>query len=180
MDRTPCPWRLLDDTGGAFMMGAIGGAMWHLYKGARNSPKGTRISGAISAIKTRAPVLGGSFAVWGLLYSACDCSLAAIRRKEDPFNSILSGGLSGGLLALRGGLKAFSTNFLVGCGMLALIEGANMWLTKSVQTKVENMQEEAFGKNVLALTPPHTNTKEFMTANVEKQFVDESFKSQFH
>lgn len=35
----PSPGRILDDVGGAFAMGAIGGAVWHSVKGAKNSPR---------------------------------------------------------------------------------------------------------------------------------------------
>lgn len=59
--RDPCPWVILNDFGGAFAMGAIGGTVWHGIKGYRNSPYGERRIGAISAIKMRAPVLGGNF-----------------------------------------------------------------------------------------------------------------------
>ena len=39
--------------------------MWHGVKGFRNSPYGERRIGALTAIKARAPVLGGNFGVWG-------------------------------------------------------------------------------------------------------------------
>ena len=107
-DREPCPWRILDDAGGAFCMGAIGGGMFHAIKGARNSPKGERLIGSLSAVKARAPVLGGNFGVWGCLFSTFDCSFAAIRRKEDPWNSIMSGAATGGALALRGVFSFFA------------------------------------------------------------------------
>ena len=32
--REPCPWRIVDDCGGAFAMGAIGGTVFHSIKGA--------------------------------------------------------------------------------------------------------------------------------------------------
>jgi hypothetical protein len=32
------PWRIVDDCGGAFSMGAIGGALFHGIKGFRNAP----------------------------------------------------------------------------------------------------------------------------------------------
>lgn len=38
--REPCPWRILDDSGGAFIMGAIGGGIFHSIKGFRNAPIG--------------------------------------------------------------------------------------------------------------------------------------------
>lgn len=35
----PSPYVILNDFGGAFAMGAIGGGIWHGIKGARNSPR---------------------------------------------------------------------------------------------------------------------------------------------
>jgi len=43
----------------------------------------------------------GNFAVWGGLFSAIDCSLVYIRKKEDPWNSITSGALTGAVLSVR-------------------------------------------------------------------------------
>lgn len=48
----------------------------------------------------------GNFAVWGGLYSSFDCALIAIRDKEDPWNSIGSGAITGAVLAARSGVKA--------------------------------------------------------------------------
>ena len=39
--------RILDDVGGAFGMGAVGGGLWHLFKGMKNSPSGSRFRGGI-------------------------------------------------------------------------------------------------------------------------------------
>lgn len=36
--RDPCPIVILNDFGGAFSMGVIGGTIWHGLKGFRNSP----------------------------------------------------------------------------------------------------------------------------------------------
>lgn len=46
----------------------------------------------------------GNFAVWGGLYSTLDCVLIAVRDKEDPWNSIGSGAMTGAILAARGQL----------------------------------------------------------------------------
>lgn len=43
----------------------------------------------------------GSFAVWGGLFSMIDCSMVQVRGKEDPWNSITSGALTGAILASR-------------------------------------------------------------------------------
>lgn len=129
-DREPCPWRIVDDVGGAFCMGNIGGGLWHSIKGARMAPAGARLSGSLSAVQARAPVLGGQFAVWGGLFACCDCSLTAIRQKEDPWNSIASGAATGGILAARAGPRAVASAAVVGGVLLALIEGMGIMFTK--------------------------------------------------
>ena len=102
-------------------MGAIGGGIWHGFKGARNSPRvrtkvifllytyrtydvydqGERLVGAISVIKARAPVTGGNFGVWGGMFSTFDCAVKGYRQKEDAWNAIISGFMTGGCLAAR-------------------------------------------------------------------------------
>ena len=59
-ERDPCPHRILDDIGGAFSMGAIGGGIWHTVKGARNSPRGERLMGSVTAVRARVPIIGGA------------------------------------------------------------------------------------------------------------------------
>ena len=48
-DREPCPWRIVDDVGGAFCMGCIGGGLWHTVKGARMAPAGARLAGPVDS-----------------------------------------------------------------------------------------------------------------------------------
>lgn len=57
--------------------------------------------GAFTTIKQRAPGVGGNFAAWGGMFSLVDCSLVYLRQKEDPWNSITSGFITGGLLQVR-------------------------------------------------------------------------------
>lgn len=80
------------------------------------------------AAKQRAPILGGNFAVWGATFSTFDCTLIALRGREDPWNSIWSGALTGGVLAARGGPGAAIRNALVGGVLLGLIEGMGVVL----------------------------------------------------
>lgn len=129
-DREPCPYRILEDMGGGFMMGAIGGSIFHLIKGARHSPSGGRLMGGLYAAKGRAPVTAGSFAIWGALYSSFDCTFSALRQKEDPWNSIMSGAATGGVLAARAGAKAAAKNAIVGGVLLGLIEGLGIMITR--------------------------------------------------
>ncbi|KAK9456609.1 mitochondrial inner membrane translocase subunit Tim17/Tim22/Tim23/peroxisomal protein PMP24 [Dipodascopsis uninucleata] len=124
--RDPCPIVIINDFGGAFSMGVIGGTLWHGIKGFRNSPSGERRLGAISAIKSRAPVVGGNFGSWGGVFSIFDCAIKGIRRKEDPFNAIFAGFCTGGALALRGGFRS-ARNSAITCGcLLAVFEGVGM------------------------------------------------------
>eukprot|EP00887_Chlorella_sp_A99_P005814 scaffold1.g5814.t1 len=121
---------ILDDIGGAFGMGAVGGGLWHLLKGIKNSPGGSRFRGGIDSIRREAPKIGGSFAVWGGLFSTFDCTLVALRKKEDPWNSIASGALTGGFLQLRTGLRSAAKSAAFGGVLLAMIEGVGILLTR--------------------------------------------------
>jgi len=129
-DREPCPWRIIDDIGGAFCMGAIGGGVWHTVRGARLAPAGSRLQGSFSAVQARAPVLGGQFAIWGGLFASFDCTLTSIRQKEDPWNSIISGAATGATLATRAGPREMASAAIVGGVLLALIEGMGILFTK--------------------------------------------------
>jgi len=140
-DRDPCPYRIIEDIGGAFAFGSVGGGVWHFGKGAWQSPKGTRLMGAIGNCAARAPVMGGQFAVWGGLFACCDCSLTAIRQKEDPWNSILSGGATGGILAARAGPKAMASAAVIGGVLLALIEGMGIWMNNYFAQQPMGMED---------------------------------------
>ncbi|KAF4352071.1 mitochondrial import inner membrane translocase subunit TIM17-2 [Cannabis sativa] len=142
--REPCPDRILDDIGGAFGMGAVGGSAFHFIKGLYNSPKGARLVGGSQAVRMNAPRVGGSFAVWGGLFSAFDCTMVYVRQKEDPWNSIIAGAATGGFLQMRQGLGAASRSAAFGGVLLALIEGAGIMLNKvlSEQQQVPVMIDE--------------------------------------
>merc|ERR1719253_2449116 len=88
------------------------------------------MAGSLSAVQARSPVLGGQFAVWGGLFACCDCTLTAVRQKEDPWNSIVSGAATGGILAARAGPKVMGQSALVGGVLLALIEGMSIMITR--------------------------------------------------
>lgn len=54
----------------------------------------------------------------------------AVRKKEDPWNSIASGALTGGVLQLRQGLRSAGKSAAVGGLLLAMIEGLGIMLTR--------------------------------------------------
>ena len=80
--------------------------------------------------KSRAPIIGGNFAVRGFLFSTCECGLIRIRRKEDAWNSIASGAISGGMLAARSGIRASALSALFGGVFLSLIEGIGIAMNR--------------------------------------------------
>ena len=46
-------------------------------------------------VKHTAPQMGGRFAMWGGCFSATICALEAIRKKEDSYNPIAAGFVTG-------------------------------------------------------------------------------------
>lgn len=106
----------------------------------------------LQSIRREAPRIGGSFAVWGGLFSTFDCTLVAIRRKgeqvvtlkfltmmyliplnytaEDPWNSIAAAALTGGVLQLRTGLRSAMKSAAFGGILLGMIEGVGILLTR--------------------------------------------------
>jgi hypothetical protein len=73
------------------------------------SPKKERFFGGIQLLKRRAPILGGSFALWGGLFSLTDCTLIHLRNETDYINPIVAGALTGGFLAIRGIIETMSS-----------------------------------------------------------------------
>lgn len=137
--QSPCPYKVVDDLGTAYGMGCLGGAVWHFGSGFRHNPKGARLRGALERASIRAPQTGGSFAAWGGLFSVVDCSLIAIRQKEDPINAISAGALTGGILAIRAGWGAAAKNALVGGCLLALIEGIGFFVGRATAQDQSNI-----------------------------------------
>jgi len=138
--REPCPYRIVDDCGGAFAMGCIGGGVFQAIKGFRNAPSGfsRRMLGSLSAIKTRSPIIAGNFAVWGGMFSTIDCTLVHFRKKEDPWNSIISGAATGGILAARNGVPAMVGSAVIGGVLLGLIEGIGILFTRISADQFKN------------------------------------------
>lgn len=59
--------------------------------------------------------------MWGGVFSTIDCSLAHLRKKEDPWNSIASGALTGGILAVRQGTGTMIGSAIIGSSIYSII-----------------------------------------------------------
>ncbi|KAL0426966.1 UNVERIFIED_CONTAM: Mitochondrial import inner membrane translocase subunit TIM17-2 [Sesamum latifolium] len=151
-------------------MGAVGGSAFHFLKGVYNSPKGTRLVGGSQAVRMNAPRIGGSFAVWGGLFSVFDCSMVYVRQKEDPWNSIIAGAATGGFLQMRQGMGAASRSALFGGVLLALIEGAGIMLNKVMSAPqeapifVEDLPAGAHGMPQEAAPAPAASSSSWLEA----------------
>jgi len=173
--REPCPYRIVDDCGGAFAMGAIGGGLFHAFKGYRNSPPYGKIAGTMQAVRMNAPRVGGSFAIWGLCYSSFDCSLVAVRGKDDSWNSITAGFLTGGALAIRSGPAVALQSATFGGLILGLIEGVQVLASKYAHDSVSPIVETP----ELAPTPAGLGQLQNVPANPWAQEDVTSFDNKY-
>jgi import inner membrane translocase subunit TIM17 len=80
----------------------------------------------LKAVKMRGPIMGGSFAIWGTMYSSYDCSFMYIRDTDDVWNSVAAGFMTGGTLAIRTGPKAALGAAMFGGVILGAIEGLQL------------------------------------------------------
>uniref|UniRef100_A0A0N5AWI7 Mitochondrial import inner membrane translocase subunit TIM17 n=1 Tax=Syphacia muris TaxID=451379 RepID=A0A0N5AWI7_9BILA len=144
--RQPCPYRIFDDVGSAYAMGIGGGAIFHAWNGFRSAAERQKLKGLLREVRMRSPLTGVQFAAWGGVFSAIDCSLVALRRKEDPVNSIVAGGLTGAFLAVRSGPKIMMGSAMLGAVILALIEGVGLltsrWMGAMMDpTQVQELED---------------------------------------
>jgi len=121
-------------------MGCTGGTLWYLARGIYNSPRKQRLRGGINFMKHRAPMLGGSFALWAGTFGTVECTLIALRRRDDPLNSIVSGFLTGGIMAMRSGFTATMRGALGGGLILGMIE---LVTKKMTDKQMQSMYSQA-------------------------------------
>lgn len=74
------------------------------------------------------------------MFSTIDCALIQVRKKEDPWNSIISGAATGGILAARNGVAAMAGSAFIGGLLLALIEGVGIMFTRLSAEQFQPMQ----------------------------------------
>ncbi|KAL8136916.1 hypothetical protein V2J09_002917 [Rumex salicifolius] len=168
---TPTPtfeFKTIDDAGGSFAMGFIGGSIFHFVKGVASSPKGHRLVGGVQVARMNALRVGGSFGTWGALFSASDCTMVYLRQKEDPWNSIAAGATTGAILAIRQGVRRAALSALFTGSILALIEGLMIFGGKY------NMQPSLAGGPTM-MPADIAGSPELMVSSGENPNSDESF-----
>lgn len=105
-----------------------------LLLGAWNAPKRQRIFSGLCHVRNRAPFLGGNFGLWGGIFSSMDCLLIYYRQKDDPYNAIAAGFITGGVLAIRGGAAVAFKQAMMGGVILLVIETVGN-LMQAIMTK---------------------------------------------
>jgi import inner membrane translocase subunit TIM17 len=140
MNTVPCPGRIVIDLGDGFSTGCVLGALWYFAKGSYYAVRRERIKGGLMLLRSRAPILGGSFGLWAGVFSISCCIMVRIRQKEDPINSIIAGFSTGFILAIRGGLRTACRNALIGGIFLTIIEGLMIMYQQS-QKRTQIIEE---------------------------------------
>ncbi|XP_016926049.1 probable mitochondrial import inner membrane translocase subunit Tim17 4 [Drosophila suzukii] len=183
-NRQPCPIRIVEDCGCAFMMGTVGGSLFEYLKGFRNAPTGLRrgLYGGFESVKLRTPSIAGSFAIWGATFSTVDCVMISYRQREDSWNSIVSGAATGGILAARNGIRAMANSAFVGCLVLAMLEGAGAAVatiyaadgdaSTAIATDVQLPQRPQWESSVEDLENPGSSHSQNLTVAEFEQVLD--------
>ena len=91
-----------------------------------NAPRKQRIISGLCHVRNRAPFLGGNFGLWGGIFSSTDCLLIHYRQRDDPWNAVMAGFITGGILSIRGGASVAFRQALAGGVVLCLIEGVSV------------------------------------------------------
>lgn len=150
--RTPCPGRVFEDLGNGFAMGCFGGSLLYFVKGnvitlifhagAYNAPRKQRMFSGFCHVRNRAPFLGGNFGLWGGIFSSMDCLLIYYRQKDDPWNAVMAGCITGGVLAIRGGASQAFRQAIMGGIILAFIEIGSTIMNAVMVRKQHEFQQE--------------------------------------
>lgn len=121
--------------------------------------------GGLLHVRNRAPFLGGSFAMWGGVFSSIDCLMIYYRQKDDPWNAVISGFITGGVLAIRGGASVAFKNALIGGFILMLIEGVTVIVTSVAMRQQYKMMEQMQKEEMERIKMMQLRGKEAAAAN---------------
>lgn len=191
MNTVPCPGRIIIDLGDGFSTGCCLGALWYFVKGSYYAVRRERLRGGLQLLRARAPILGGSFAMWACIFSISSCGMVYLRQREDPINSVAAGFTTGFILAIRGGFRNAMRSAIIGGLFLGIIEGLmvihGQW-QKRKQILEENKQiekykreiERAYGVRLLrggSGSPSERTRKEKNSSEQEVALLDPAAKS---
>ncbi|CAL5006303.1 unnamed protein product [Urochloa decumbens] len=100
-------YRLIDYVGDDILIGSSLGSPFYFIKGLYNSPGGGRLAGGVHAVHANVPLFAGRLAGRLAVFSAMGSGMSLARgRKEDPWNTIVAGTGTLGLVNLHRGAPA--------------------------------------------------------------------------
>ena len=95
--------KIFERIGSGFSLGVIAGAIMYFSQGLIFAPRGQRLVHGITHMRNRAPLLGGTLAVWSGSFAATSGGLHYYREKDDEWNDSLGGFITGFLVNVRSG-----------------------------------------------------------------------------
>uniref|UniRef100_A0A1I7YUH8 ATP synthase subunit n=1 Tax=Steinernema glaseri TaxID=37863 RepID=A0A1I7YUH8_9BILA len=90
----------------------------------------------------RSPVSAVQFAAWTGMFQTIECCMVAVRKKEDPLNTIVSAALAAGLVAVRYGPKVMAGSAALGGLIYSMIEAANLMSTRWMSTTLDTVAQQ--------------------------------------
>ena len=114
--------KMLDDTGGAFLMAGISSFIFNGIRGYYHAARGRRTSALINSGYRALLKTGFGFGFWGMSYSTIDLMLNKIRPNHITSNSVISGAVTSSILTLRYGFNEMVKQALLGGFIITIID----------------------------------------------------------
>ncbi|KAK3123452.1 hypothetical protein QOZ80_8AG0631180 [Eleusine coracana subsp. coracana] len=117
--------RVIDVAGDGFLLGTAAGSSFHFVKGLAVSPVGGggRLAGAVRAVHANAPCVAGMCGAYAAVYCASKSAVSIAHQRDDPWNAVAGGAMSGGLLNARRGASAAALSAALGATTVAAVLG---------------------------------------------------------
>jgi Tim17/Tim22/Tim23/Pmp24 family len=96
--------------GYGYMTGLVAGSIMYFGQGLLIAPKGQRLATAISHMRLRGPLFGGTLAMWSGGFAFSSSLMKYYREKEDEWNDTIGGAFTGFIITIRSGGFSFALN----------------------------------------------------------------------
>ena len=80
--------------------------------------------------------------MWGGIFSSVDCLLIYYRQRDDPYNAMVAGFITGGVLAIRGGAAVAFRQACIGGVILLVIETVGNLMNAIMTKRQHEFQQE--------------------------------------
>ena len=133
--KLPYPAKIFYDIGDSFITGISLGSVYYLIKGLYMSERKHKLKSTLNLITNKAPIIGGNFASWSLIYNISYYGALSLRKKQDIFNPFFACFSAGSIFHIRKGWRPAIKNGLNSCLYLGLIE-SSIFLFQKYQRKI--------------------------------------------